>query len=72
MAKMKREKNEKKEIGKEIKPVAFAKDLGVVLDPSPTYNDHVALTVSSCMVGLGQINRVKHAFDTNTLRGGEW
>ena len=54
-------------MGKKIKPVAFAKDLGVDLDPSLSYNDHVASTVSSCMAHLGQINRVKHAFDTNTL-----
>ena len=30
-------------LGKEIKPVASVKDLGAVLDPSLTYNDHVAL-----------------------------
>jgi len=54
-------------LGKEITPVASAKDLGVLLDSSLTYNDHVASTVSSCMARLGQINRVKHAFDRNTL-----
>ena len=43
-------------LGKEIKPVAPAKHLGVVLDPSLTYKDHVALTVSSWMARLGQIN----------------
>lgn len=32
-----------------------------------TYNGHIASTVSSCMACLGQINRVKHAFDSNTL-----
>ena len=32
-----------------------------------TYNDHIASTVSSCMALLGQINRVKHAFDSTTL-----
>ena len=31
------------------------------------YNDPIALTVSGCMARLGQINRVKHAFDTTTL-----
>ena len=54
-------------LGKEIKLVASAKDLGVVLDPSLTYNDHVASTASSCMARLGQINRVKHAFATKTF-----
>ena len=54
-------------LGKEIVPTAFAKDLGVILDSCLTYNDHTASTVSSCMARLGQINRVKHAFDTTTL-----
>ena len=47
-------------LGKEIKPVASAKDLGVVLDPIRTYNNHVGSTLSCCMVQLGQINRVKY------------
>ena len=54
-------------LGKEITPVASAKDLGVLLDSRLTYNDHVTSTVSSCMTRLGQINRVKHAFDRNTI-----
>ena len=54
-------------LGKEIKSVVSAKDLGVFLDPSLTCNDHVASTASSCMARLGQINRVKHAFATKTF-----
>jgi len=54
-------------LGKEIAPTAFAKHLAVILDPCLTYNDHIASTVSSCMAHLGQINQVKHAFDTTTL-----
>ena len=54
-------------MGKEIVPTDFAKDLGVILDSCLTYNNHIASTVSSCMARLGQINRVKHAFDTTTL-----
>ena len=54
-------------LGKEIKPVASAKDLGVALDPILTNNNHVGSTVSSCMAWLGQINGVKHALDRNTL-----
>ena len=55
-------------LGKEIKPVASAKHLGVVLDPSLTFKkNHVASTVSSCMARLGQINRVKDAFATKTF-----
>ena len=54
-------------LGKKIRPAAVAKYLGVILDPCLTYNDHIASTVSSCMARLGQINRVKHAFDSTTL-----
>ena len=54
-------------LGKEITPATVAKDLGVILDPCLTYNDHIASTVSGCMARLGQINRVKHAFDPATL-----
>ena len=43
---------------KEISPaiVTVAKDLGVLLYPCLTYNNHIASTVSGCMVRLGQIN----------------
>ena len=54
-------------LGKEISPAIVAKDMGVILDPCLTYNEHIASTVSSCMVRLGQINPVKHAFDPTTL-----
>ena len=55
-------------LGKKIKPGASAKDLGVVLDPSLTYNDHVDSVDSvQLMARLGQINRVKHPFYTSTL-----
>ena len=54
-------------LGKEIVPTAFAKDLGAILDSCLTYNDHIASTVASCIARFGQINRVKHAFDTTTL-----
>ena len=54
-------------LGKEITPVASAKDLGVLSDSNLTFNDHVAFTASSCMAHLGQINQEKHAFDRSTL-----
>ena len=54
-------------LGKKITPATVAKDLGVVLDLCLTYNDHIPSTVSVCIVRLGQINRVKHAFDPTTL-----
>ena len=37
-----------------------ARDLGVILDTSLTFNDHVTTIIASCMSRLGQINRVKH------------
>ena len=54
-------------LGKKKTPATVAKDLGVVLAPCLTHNDHIASTVSVCMVRLGHINRVKHAFDPTTL-----
>ena len=54
-------------LGKEIKPVTTAKDLGLIMDANLTFNEHVISTVSSCISRLGQINRVKHAFDSHTL-----
>ena len=54
-------------LGKQLTPVDATRDLGVVLDTSLTFDDHVAATVASCMSRLGQINRVKHCFDNRTL-----
>ena len=51
-------------LGKEIYPVSSAKDLGIMLDKSLTYDDHV---VSKCVVALCQVNRVKHLLDTKTI-----
>jgi len=47
--------------------VDAARDLGVTLDTSLTFDDHVTEIVASCMSRLGQINRVKHCFDNRTL-----
>ena len=43
------------------------KDLGVILDPLLSYDEHITKTISSCMSRLGQINRVKHVLDRQTL-----
>ena len=37
------------------------------MDANLTFNEHLLSTVSPCMSRLGQINRVKHAFDSHTL-----
>ena len=34
-------------LGKELKPVKAARDLGVTLDSNLTYNEHIVSTVSS-------------------------
>ena len=54
-------------LGKQLVLVEAARDLGVILDTSLTFDDHVTATVASCMPRLGQINRVKHCFDNCTL-----
>ena len=46
-------------LGKEIKPVTVAKDLGVIIDSSPSFNEHVTKTVSDCMHRLIRINRIR-------------
>ena len=43
-------------LGKEITPVIVAKDLGLYIDQSLTYNDHITKTVSTCLHKLIQIN----------------
>ena len=53
-------------LGKDLLPCENAKDLGVLLDPHLSYNNHIIKTVSSGMSSLGQINRVKHAFGGRT------
>ena len=55
-------------LGKDITSVFRAKDLGVILDSHPTYNDHIKNLVSSCTSKLCQINRVKDSFDKVTLK----
>ena len=54
-------------LGKEIKSVTVAKDLGVIFDSSLSFNEHVTKTVSDCMHRLIRINRIKHLLDRKTL-----
>ena len=54
-------------LGKEITPVTVAKDLGIYIDQSLTYNDHVTKTASNCLNKLIQINRIKHLLDKKTM-----
>lgn len=52
---------------KELSPVPSAKDLGVQVDATLSYDEHITNTVSACIASLSQINRVKHILDTKTL-----
>ena len=54
-------------LGRELIAAKSAMGLGVILDPNLTYEDHLTKTVSTCMSRLGQINRVKHVLDKDTL-----
>ena len=54
-------------LGEALVPVESAKDLDLALDENLTFDEHIVKTVSSCMSILYQINRVKHAFDRQTL-----
>ena len=54
-------------LGKDISPVQLARDLGVILDPNLTFDDHITTTVSECIARLAQINRFKHCLVKNTL-----
>ena len=54
-------------LGKEISPVPVAKDLGVFIDETLSYNEHISKTVSSCLYKLTQINWIKHLLDKKTL-----
>ena len=54
-------------LGKIIKPVLSAKDLGLNFDSYRSYDDHISKLVSSCTSKLCQINNVKDGFDNETL-----
>jgi hypothetical protein len=48
---------------KRITPTISARDLGIQLDSTLSFNEHIANSVSTCIASLCQINRVKHLFD---------
>ena len=43
------------------------KDLGLFVDSTLSFDEHITITVSSCMASLVQIKRVKHLLDVKTL-----
>ena len=54
-------------LGPNLKPVSLCKDLGIVLDSSLTFNEHINSQTSSLMSSLCQISRVKHLFPKDSL-----
>ena len=54
-------------LGKQIYPVSSAKDLGITLYASLTYDEHMTNLVSSCATSLCQINRIKYVLARQTL-----
>jgi len=50
-----------------IEPVTTAKDLGVYIDNSLNYNDHINKISSSCMYKLIMINRINYLLDKKTI-----
>ena len=52
---------------KTIVPVSVAKDLGIYIDQSLTYDYHITKTVSTCLQKLIQIKRIKHLIDKSAL-----
>ena len=54
-------------LGKDISPVQSARDLGVILDPNLTFDNHITTSVSECSACVAEFNQVKHCLDINTL-----
>ena len=54
-------------LGKELRPVVSARDLGVYMDATLSFDEHITSVTSSCLSSLSQINRIKHLLDRNTL-----
>ena len=46
-------------LGKEVTPASSARDLGLQVDSTLSFDDHITNTASLC-----QINRVRHLLDT--------
>lgn len=54
-------------LGKEIIPAQTVKDLGVIFDPTLSFDNHISATVSSCMSKLSQLSRIRFAFNKDLL-----
>jgi len=54
-------------LGKEIIPVQTVKDLGVIFDPTLSFDNHISATVSPCMSKLSQLSRIRFVFNKELL-----
>ena len=54
-------------LGKDINPAQSVKDLGVISDPTLSFDNHISTVVSSCMSKLSQISRIRFVFDEQLL-----
>jgi hypothetical protein len=54
-------------LGKILTPVTICKDLGLTLDATLTFDDHINSLTSTLTSSLCQINRIRHLFDKNAL-----
>ena len=54
-------------LGKERLPTDSIKDLGVIFDPTLSFDSHITALTASCISRLAQINRAKHALIPNLL-----
>ena len=54
-------------LGKEVTIASSARDLGLQVDSTLSFDEHITNTVSSWLGSLCQINRVRHLFGTRTL-----
>ena len=54
-------------LGKKLLPTDSVKDSGVIFDPTLTFDCHLSALSASCISKLAQINRAKHAFNSDLL-----
>ena len=54
-------------LSKDLLPTDSVKELGVIFDPTLSFDCHITALAASCFSRLAEINRAKHAFNSNLL-----
>ena len=54
-------------LGKELRPVVSAKDVGVYMDATLSFDEHITSVTSSCLSSLCQIKKRKTSFGQKHL-----